>query len=135
MPTILIVLVEGTGASGDDVFHHHGAGRGAVAFPQLPAVGVGVGGEEERAAGSGQVVGIESVRAWPDGLDENRTGRRAVSLPDIKPAGEEQSAIHIGRLAETDALDKHSASVSAVTFPQAQGTAEIQEAVEACERI
>ena len=44
---------------GGDVLDQDGAGPGAVRLPQLPAVGAVVGGEEQRAAHSGQEAGLE----------------------------------------------------------------------------
>ena len=49
--------------AGVDVLDEHGAGRGAVALPQLAAVDAVVGREVERAVDGGQVVDVGAVGA------------------------------------------------------------------------
>ena len=70
-----------------DVLDQDGAGGGAVALPQLVAVGAVVGAEEQRAVDVGQMLGVEL--AAPGSMSLTRTVPAAVPsrLPELVAVG------------------------------------------------
>src|SRR5262249_17570177 len=107
--------------AGVDVLDHDGAGRGAVAAPQLLAVGAVVQAEETFPVDVG-----EFVRVTGKVFDLDRAGRGAVALPQAVQVGsEEQGAVDVGQpagdgagCAGIDVGDKDGAGGGAVAFPQ-----------------
>ena len=71
-----------------DVLHHLGACRGAVAPPELVAVGAVIGDEEEFSADGCQVGGIVVPRlVRVDVLHQLSAGRRPVASPELVAMG------------------------------------------------
>src|SRR5206468_103048 len=121
--------------AGVDVLDQRGAGGGAVALPQLEAVGAVVGAEEQRAADGGQVRGEGTVGAAVDVLEQHGAGGGAVALPQLDAVGavaggEEDDAADGGQVrgratrraaaggAGVDVLDQHGAGRGAVALPE-----------------
>src|SRR5262249_59751804 len=118
-----------------------GARGGAVAPPELVAVHAVVGGEEQRVARGGQVVGIGAVRravgaaAGTDVLDQDGAASGAVAPPELAAVGpvvgrKEKSITDRGQFAgigalrisvrgaRGDVLDQDGAGGGAVALPQ-----------------
>src|SRR5262249_54833982 len=124
-----------------EVVHDDRAGGGAVALPQLGAVGAVVGREIERAADRGQAGRRRRVgngrqpagprnRAGVDVGDQGGAGGGAVALPEFGAVnavvgGEEEGAADGGQVrrvgrgaAGVDVLDEDRAGGGAVGLPQ-----------------
>src|SRR5262249_41708628 len=87
-----------------DVFDHGGAGGGAVTLPQLHAVHVVGGREEEGAVHVCQVGGVRVGAPRVDVLDDRGAGQHAVALPQLVAVRavvglEEQGAVDVREVA------------------------------------
>src|SRR5262249_1667912 len=118
----------------------YGAGRRAVALPQLLPVRAVVGREEQRPVYVGQVARVSASGRWDEVRDGNGAGGDAAALPQVLPgraiAGlEEQRPIHVrevagvrtvgimapvisGTAAREDVSDEGRAGGGAVALPQ-----------------
>src|SRR5262249_48891376 len=92
-----------TVVGGVDVPDHDGAGRRAVALPELPAVAPVIGGEEQRPVDVGYVGETGTAATVQDDVrDPYGAGLGAVTLPQRgtgrSPDLEEERPVYIGQV-------------------------------------
>src|SRR5262249_57153111 len=98
--------VAGGRAAGEvDVLDEGGAGRSAVALPQLPPVRAVVGREEQRPVHVRQVAEVGGGAAGADVLEHYGAGGGAVALPQLRPALEEQRPVPVRQVEGRRAVD------------------------------